>query len=308
MARQKGKRARGARVDRIEGEAGKELLDLYIEELKGIPLLASEAQKGLARRMRDARLPAAERAEAREELIRANLRFAFSVAKKYQNRGLPLEDLVSEANAGLCRATDKYDPDVGVNFISYAVWWIRQAIFSAITTKTRTVKVPLGRAGDLGRVARARAVLQSRLSREPSPEEIAQISGIAVDVVKDLIRLSVAERSLDEPVPGAGRSGTEAPPLAAVLRPEPGEAEVTVRLEEESRRDALRRALEPLSPRDRRIVTLYYGLDSGEPMTLDAISKLLGVTRERVRQLRDRAIAQLRTGDAAELLRREWAA
>src|SRR5579863_5000038 len=119
----------------IGGVEGQELLDLYIGELGRMPVLSAAAQKDLARIVRDTRRSAADRAEARKSLINANLRFAFSIAKKYQHRGLPLEDLVGEANAGLCRAADKYDPDVGVNFISYAVWWIRQALHASITTK-----------------------------------------------------------------------------------------------------------------------------------------------------------------------------
>src|ERR1043166_8282853 len=119
----------------------RDLLDLYIEELRGEPVLSAQAQKDLARTIRSARSEEARDA-ARSELIRANLRFAFSVAKQYQNRGVPLGDLVSEANAGLVRAADKYDPDVGVNFISYAVWWIRQALHSAVQRQGRTVQVP----------------------------------------------------------------------------------------------------------------------------------------------------------------------
>src|SRR5690348_648697 len=165
------RRATKARPARIEAAPGKELLDLYIEELSRTPVMSAAAQKDLARRMRDTKLSTDVRNTAREDLIRANLRFAFSVAKQYQNRGLPLEDLVSEANAGLCRAADKYDPDVGVNFISYAVWWIRQAIFSAISTKTHTVRVPLGRATDVRKIARARTALREVLEREPTIEE-----------------------------------------------------------------------------------------------------------------------------------------
>src|ERR687890_2710977 len=134
----------------------RDLLDLYIEELRGEPVLTALQQKELARTMRRATTDEA-REQARSELIRANLRFAFSVAKQYQNRGVPLGDLVSEANAGLVRAADKYDPDVGVNFISYAVWWIRQALSSSVTKQGHTVRVPLGRASDVTRIARAQA-------------------------------------------------------------------------------------------------------------------------------------------------------
>jgi len=152
----------------IEADQGHELLDLYIAELSRTPVLHAEAQKELARTMRNTKLSQAEKNQARAELISANLRFAFSVAKQYQNRGLSLEDLVGEANAGLCRAADKYDPDVGVNFISYAVWWIKQALHASITTKGRSVRLPLGRAGDLSRVVKAQAALRAALGREPN--------------------------------------------------------------------------------------------------------------------------------------------
>jgi RNA polymerase primary sigma factor len=161
----------------IEPNASPELLDVYIDELASEPTANAEAQKQLARKMRNTTLPGATREVAREELIRVNLRFAFSIAKQYQNRGLPLEDLVGEANAGLCRAVDKYDPDFGVNFISYAVWWIRQSIFAAISTQSRTVRIPLGRAADVRRIARARAALRERLTREPTSEEVARVAG-----------------------------------------------------------------------------------------------------------------------------------
>src|ERR1041385_5407037 len=176
----------------------RDLLDLYIEELRDEPVLSSQAQKDLARRMRASKNPD-QREELRSELIRANLRFAFSVAKQYQNRGVPLADLVSEANAGLVRAADKYDPDVGVNFISYAVWWIRQALHSAVQRQSRTVQVPLNRAADLSRVSRAQELLRPRLSREPYEEEIATVADLSLDVTRGLVALLQPTRSLDEP-------------------------------------------------------------------------------------------------------------
>jgi RNA polymerase primary sigma factor len=297
------------RRDRIEGTPGKELLDLYIDELSRTPVLSAADQKALARRMRDSELDTETREAAREDLIRANLRFAFSVAKQYQNRGLPLEDLVSEANAGLCRAADKYDPDVGVNFISYAVWWIRQALFASITTKGRTVRLPLNRAGDLTRLAKAQAVLRETLGREPSREEVAHVAGLSTEIAQSLIGLMHSERSLDEPL--GTRSGREdGRTLASIVASDTDHAagELPQELEDESRRDALRKALAPLPPRDQKILVLYYGLDSGEPLTLGAIAEMLGITRERVRQLRDRALSRVRSGEMAELLRHEWAA
>jgi RNA polymerase primary sigma factor len=286
-----------------------DILDIYIAETQRVPTRTAAEQKALARIMRDPKRPAAERARAREELIAANLRFAFSIAKQYQHRGLELADLIAEANTGLVRAADKYDPDVGVNFISYAVWWIRQAIHAAITKQSRSVRVPLNRAGDLTRISRARAALQNALGREPTPEEIARVAELSPDMVKDLIAIMQPERSLDEPAHSdrSDRSGRTLSSILAVDEAEEAGA-LPVGLEEESQRELLFRALETLSPRDRRVLVLYYGLETGEPMTLDQIAKIFGITRERVRQLRDRALAALRRGESAEMLKREWAA
>src|SRR4051812_46223457 len=185
----------------------RDLLDLYIEELRGEPVLKANEQKELARTMRRATNDDSREA-ARSELIRANLRFAFSVAKQYQNRGVPLADLVSEANSGLVRAADKYDPDVGVNFISYAVWWIRQALHSAVQRQSRTVQVPLNRAADLNRVSRAQEILRQKLSRELHDDEIARVADLSLDVTRGLVALLQPTRSLDEPTMSGGDGRT----------------------------------------------------------------------------------------------------
>ena len=283
----------------------RDLLDLYIEELRSEPVLNAQQQKDLARRMRAAKNDEA-REQARSELIRANLRFAFSVAKQYQNRGVPLGDLVSEANAGLVRAADKYDPDVGVNFISYAVWWIRQALHSAVQRQGRTVQVPLNRAADLTRVSRAQEVLRQKLSREPYEEEIAQIADLSLDVTRGLVSLLQPTRSLDEPTSGVDGGRT----LGETLVLDRGEDEDVLPggIESDSRREAIGRALDVLQPRDRQVLTLYFGLEGNRPMTLQEIARELGVTRERVRQLRDRALKRLRESDAADVLRDGMAA
>lgn len=277
----------------------RDLLDLYIDELRDEPVLSAEEQKALARVMRAARTVDA-REEARSKLIRANLRFAFSVAKQYQNRGLPLGDLVSEANAGLVRAADKYDPDVGVNFISYAVWWIRQALHSAVQRQSRTVQVPLNRAADLTRVSRAQEVLRQKLLREPHEEEIAEIANLSLDVTRGLVSLLQPTRSLDEPT-AAGEGRTLAETL--VLERIEDEESMPGNMESDARRDAIARAMQVLAPRDRHVLTLYFGLDGNRPMTLQEIAHELGVTRERVRQLRDRALKRLRENDAADVLK-----
>jgi RNA polymerase primary sigma factor len=283
----------------------RDLLDLYIAELRSEPVLNANQQKELARAMRRAKNDE-ERERARSELIRANLRFAFSVAKQYQNRGVPLGDLVSEANAGLVRAADKYDPDVGVNFISYAVWWIRQALHSAVQRQGRTVQVPLNRAADLTRVSRAQEVLRQKLSREPYEEEIATVADLSLDVTRGLVALLQPVRSLDEPTV----TGDQGRTLAETLVLDRGEDEDVLPggVESDSRREAIARALEVLSPRDRRVLTLYFGLEGSRPMTLQEIAMELGVTRERVRQLRDRALKRLRESDTADVLRDGMAA
>jgi RNA polymerase primary sigma factor len=286
-----------------------DILDIYIAETQRVPTRTAAEQKALARVMRDPTRSPEEHAAARDALIAANLRFAFSIAKQYQHRGLDLSDLIAEANTGLVRAADKYDPDVGVNFISYAVWWIRQAIHAAITKQSRSVRLPLSRASDLTRISRARAVLQDTLGREPTPEEIAHVAQLSPELVKDLVALVQPERSLDEPL-NAGRGERDGRTLTSILSVDADTeaGELPMGLEEQSRRELLLRALETLSPRDRRVLVLYYGLESGEPMTLDQIAKIFGITRERVRQLRDRALAAIRRGEGAEILKREWAA
>jgi RNA polymerase sigma factor (sigma-70 family) len=197
--------------------AERDLLDVYIAELSRSPVLSAIEQKSLARRLRDTRLATPEREAAREALIRANLRFAFTIAKQYQHRGVDLADLVSEANAGLCRAADKYDPDVGVNFISYAVWWVRQALGAAVAKQGRAVRIPLSRTADLNRVTRAQAALREALDREPTDDEIARVTSLSTEVVRDLLAVvqpdALARRAHD----GREGRGRTRPRRAAAL-------------------------------------------------------------------------------------------
>jgi RNA polymerase primary sigma factor len=170
------------------------------------------------------------------------------------------------------------------------------------------VRVPLGRATDVRKIARARTALREVLEREPTIEELARVAELPLDVVRELSIAIQPERSLDEPL-GNGVGRSEARTLASILPAEADErTDVDARLEDESRREALLRALSPLPPRDRKILLMYYGLETGEPMTMEQIATVFGVTRERVRQLRDRALAAVRDGEAAKALRRDWAA
>jgi RNA polymerase primary sigma factor len=290
MARTK-RRRRPAPVEIAPSEADRDILDQYFAEVSRYPLLTAEEEKALARRVQ------AGDQEALQELVRRNLRFVVSVAKKYQNRGLPLIDLIGEGNVGLMTAARKFDPDQGVKFISYAVWWIRQAILSALARQGRTVRVPLNRTADLSRVVRAAALLRDRLGREATPEEVAQLTGISEEIVAALSSLNTADVRLDATV---GKEGDRALIERFAVEEMPSTEEQVL----DRFRDAeLSRALSTLPPRDARILRLYFGLEGGREHTLDEIGKMLGVTRERVRQLRDRALKRLRDGAVGRALR-----
>ncbi len=179
-------------------EADKDILDQYLFEVSKTPLLSQPQEIAIARKVR------AGDEEAMQELVKRNLRFVISVAKKYQNRGLALIDLIGEGNVGLLTAARKFDPDMGVKFISYAVWWIRQAILASLARQGRTVRVPLNRTADLSRIVRAAEALRQELRREPTPEEIANSTGLAVDVVQSLAQLNTAEIRLDAPLDPEG--------------------------------------------------------------------------------------------------------
>jgi RNA polymerase primary sigma factor len=235
--------------------------------------------------------------EAQEKLARHNVRFVVSVAKKFQNRGVPLMDLIGEGNLGLMTAARKFDPDRGVKFISYAVWWIRQAILAALARQGRTVRVPLNRTADLSRVIKAIAMLRERLTREPTPLEISHVTGISTEIVGALSTLNSSDVRLDATI---GTDSDRA--LIERFATEDGETPEG-QLLEQFKSHEVERALLTLPARDAKILRLYFGLETDREHTLDEIGKLLGVTRERVRQLRDRALKRLRQGAIGEVLR-----
>ena len=180
MTEVKRRRRRAAPAGIAPSEPERDILDQYLYEVSTYPLLKGTEEIELARKIR------AGDPDALQELVKRNLRFVISVAKKYQNRGLPLIDLIGEGNVGLLTAARKFDPDQGVKFISYAVWWIRQAILSSLARQGRTVRVPLNRTADLSRIIKASEILRQKLRREPSPEELSQLTGLSVDVVQSL--------------------------------------------------------------------------------------------------------------------------
>ena len=271
-------------------DADKDILDQYLYEVSKTPLLTAQQEIAIARLVRGGD------DEAMQELVKRNLRFVISVAKKYQNRGLALTDLIGEGNVGLLTAARKFDPDQGVKFISYAVWWIRQAILAALARHGRTVRVPLNRTADLSRIVRTSETLRQDLRREPTPEEIAKATGLSLDVVQSLVALNTSEVRLDAPLdPEGDRSLIER--FIADQQGDPEDAAMDTFLSEE-----IEQALRTLPARDAKVLRLYFGLAGGREHTLEEIGGMLGVTRERVRQLRDRALKRLREGEVGRAL------
>jgi RNA polymerase primary sigma factor len=288
----KARRSRKRETARSLGvyDADGDILDQYLHEVSRTPLLTPAQEIAVARRVQ------AGDEQAMQELVTRNLRFVISVAKKYQNRGMALTDLIGEGNVGLMTAARKFDPDQGVKFISYAVWWIRQSILAALARHGRTVRVPLNRTADLSRIIRSSEALRQELGREPTPEEISNVTGLAVDVVQSLAALNTAEVRLDAPLdPDGDRSLIDR--FSATYGNDTEEDAMDRFLSDE-----IEQALATLAPRDSRVLRLYFGLDGGREHTLEEIGQMLGVTRERVRQLRDRALKRLKEGDTGRAL------
>jgi len=259
-------------------------LDQYLRDVSRHELITPEREKELGARAQNGD------EEAVQELARANLRFVISVAKKYQNRGVSLTDLIQEGNVGLVTAARKFDPEQGVKFISYAVWWIRQAILAALANHGRSVRVPLNRASDLARIFREKERLKQELGREPSPEELSAATDLTPELVESLQTLNAAEIRLDAPIGDSEDSQL----VERFITEEAAEPEIEV----ESRllTEAVTEALATLDARDAKVLRLYFGLEGEREHTLEEIGNMLGVTRERIRQLRDRALRRLREG------------
>ncbi|AHG92596.1 RNA polymerase sigma factor, sigma-70 family (plasmid) [Gemmatirosa kalamazoonensis] len=265
----------------------------YLNEIGAHPLLSREQEAALARRVARG---GDDAGEALDALVSANLRFVVSVAKRYQHLGLALSDLIGEGNLGLVRAARRFDATQGVKFISYAVWWIRQAIFQALAEHSRIVRLPVHRAGAVFRVSRHASALQQELGREATVAELARRAALTESDVE--IALAVPQRAhvsldaplardADDPLRDRLADRTTQPPDEPVM--------------EHFRSTLVETALASLRPREARILRLYYGFD-GEPLTLEEIAARLGVTRERVRQIKERALSRLRRSAAAASL------
>jgi RNA polymerase primary sigma factor len=257
-------------------------LDQYLREISKYPLLKREDEVELAQKIHKSD------EEALDKLVRSNLRFVVSVAKKYQNQGVSLSDLINEGNLGLIRAAHKFDETKGIKFISYAVWWIRQAILQALAEQSRIVRVPLNRAGTLHRIGKRSAMLQQELGREPTIEEIAEGMDIPREEVAKTLSISRSHLSLDAPLtPGEDNKLLDYLPDDQ----SPGPDDQTF---ERALSNSIEEVLATLKEREAKILRLYFGLDSNEAMTLEEIGGLLGITRERVRQIKEKALARLR--------------
>jgi RNA polymerase primary sigma factor len=275
--------------------------DQYLQDIQKLPLISDPAEeKRLARLAQKGDTAAAER------LVTANLRFVISYVKKYQGHGLDLSELVAIGNEGLLKAVRKFDPDQGVKFISYAVWWVRQAVLKALAEQTRSVRIPLNQNAHLIRMSRTEMVLAQELGREPTDGEIARALGDTPENVRTARRMTSTEVSLDAPI---DRTDRDASTLGERFAGVEG-SEIEETTDGNLMRDFIDRVFTKyLTPRERKILYLYYGLEQGsEAMTLEKIGALMGVTRERIRQIRERAFEKLRDCPEGAALMRFWAA
>ncbi len=257
-------------------------LDKYLQEIGKVDLITAEMEVELAKRIKQGD------AIALEKLTKANLRFVVSVAKQYQNNGLSLGDLINEGNVGLIKAAERFDETRGFKFISYAVWWIRQSILQALAEQARVVRLPLNRVGSLNKISRAFSELEQKFQREPSSEELADVLELSVDEVEKTIRSGGRQVSVDAPfVQGEENS------LLDVLTSDQVDTPDTALMHDSLQRE-VSRALSTLTERESEVICDYFGLNGHTAMTLEEIGEKFSLTRERVRQIKEKATRRLR--------------
>jgi RNA polymerase primary sigma factor len=266
-------------------------LDKYLQEIGKVDLITADEEVELAQRIK------AGDQLALEELTKANLRFVVSVAKQYQNQGLTLPDLINEGNLGLIKAAQRFDETRGFKFISYAVWWIRQSILQALAEQSRIVRLPLNKIGSINKINKTFAFLEQSHERPPSAEEIAKELDMTINDVKESMKNSGRHVSMDAPLVEGEDSN-----LYDVLRS--GESPNPDRdLLHESLRTEIERALETLTPREADVIRLYFGLGNQHPMTLEEIGETFDLTRERVRQIKEKAVRRLKHTSRSKILK-----
>ncbi len=258
-------------------------LDKYLNDISKIPLLNAEDETDLAQRIR------AGDAEALNKLTRSNLRFVVSVAKQYQNQGLSLSDLINEGNLGLMKAGKRFDETKGFKFISYAVWWIRQSILQAIVEYSRLVRLPLNKVGQYNKINEAITYFTQEFEREPSVEELADLLDMSVNEITTVLKGNIRHLSVDAPISDDDDSSTLLDMM--VIDNDHGP---DLKLMEESLQREVNSGLSLLSPREVDVLVAYYGLNGNSSRTLEEIGEMYGLTRERVRQIKERALRRLR--------------
>ncbi len=265
-------------------------LDKYLHEIGKVDLITAEEEVILAQKIREGDQAALER------LTKTNLRFVVSVAKQYQNQGLTLGDLINEGNLGLIKAAKRFDETKGFKFISYAVWWIRQSILQAIAEQSRIVRLPLNQVGSLSKISKAFSKLEQEFEREPSPEELADILETTVDKISDTLSNSGRHVSMDAPFV----QGEENTLLDVLDNKEPNTDSLLI---DESLAEEIRRSLSSLTEREREIIMLFFGLSGNSPFSLEEIGEKFTLTRERVRQIKDKALQRLRHTSRSKVLK-----
>lgn len=266
-------------------------IDKYLQEIGKVDLLTPEEEIELAIKVRE------NDQKALEKLIKANLRFVVSVAKQYQNQGLSLGDLINEGNLGLIKAAKRFDPTRGFKFISYAVWWIRQSILQALAEQSRIVRLPLNRVGALNKIGKKFSELEQEFEREPSPSEIAEQLDMSLYEVDKTLQISGRHLSVDQPfVQGEDNKLLDVMPDDNQLPPDHSLMKESLRMEVE-------RALRSLTEREAEVIRLYFGIENEHPLTLEEIGEKFNLTRERVRQIKEKAIRRLRHATRSKALR-----
>ena len=267
-------------------------LDKYLIEIGREGLITAEDEVQLAQRIREGDQIALEK------LVKANLRFVVSVSKQYQNQGLSLPDLINEGNLGLIKAAQRFDETRGFKFISYAVWWIRQSILQAIAEQSRIVRLPLNQVGSLSKIKKAFSKLEQEFEREPSIDEIANLLDISIDKIDGSIQVSGRHVSVDAPFGDDEDSGS----LLDVLADTDG-TKTDVLLMYESLQKEICRSLSKLTDKERSVIELFFGIGCKQPLSLDEIGDSFNLTRERVRQIKEKGIKKLRASSKSDLLK-----
>jgi RNA polymerase primary sigma factor len=266
-------------------------LDKYLQEIGKVDLITSDVEVELAKRIREGDQ------KALEKLTKANLRFVVSVAKQYQNNGLTLGDLINEGNLGLIKAAQRFDETRGFKFISYAVWWIRQSIMQALAEQSRIVRLPLNRVGSLNKISKTFSELEQKFQREPSQEELADILQVTTEEIADTMKISGRHVSMDAPF-AQGEENS----LLDVLENDSEETPDSG-LMMDSLKKEVQRALATLTQREADVISFYFGLNGDHAMTLEEIGEKFNLTRERVRQIKEKATRRLRHSSRSNTLK-----